>query len=90
MKSEYDIRAVLGSDTYTILLQDGREIKGSNLLPSAFMNIVYSDDVYSIYGGGYGHGIGMSQNGANEMAKTGLGYEEILKFFYTGSEILVL
>ena len=39
---------------------------------------------YEMYGGGYGHGAGMSQNGANTMAKEGKGYEEILKFFYQG------
>lgn len=33
---------------------------------------------------GYGHGVGMSQYGANEMAKRGFGYEEILLHYYTG------
>ena len=33
---------------------------------------------------GYGHGVGMSQYGANEMAKRGCGYEEILLHYYTG------
>lgn len=36
---------------------------------------------------GYGHGVGMSQTGANEMAKDGYGFEEILKHFYTGTEL---
>lgn len=36
---------------------------------------------------GYGHGVGMSQYGANEMAKQGKNYKEILKYFYTGVEI---
>ena len=40
--------------------------------------------LFEIYGGGYGHGVGMSQNGAQGMAKDGMGYEEILKFFYEG------
>lgn len=31
---------------------------------------------------GYGHGVGMSQYGANEMAKFGKNYEEILKYYY--------
>ena len=35
-----------------------------------------------IKGGGFGHGIGMSQTGANEMAKKGKGYKEILALFY--------
>ena len=42
---------------------------------------------FKIYGGGYGHGVGMSQNGAQGMAKAGMGYEEILKFFYERTEV---
>ena len=40
-----------------------------------------------MYGGGLGHGAGMSQNGANEMAKNGKNYMEILKLFYQNVEI---
>lgn len=36
---------------------------------------------------GYGHGVGMSQWGANVMAKNGSNYEEILKHYYTGVDI---
>ena len=36
---------------------------------------------------GYGHGVGMSQNGANEMAKLGYKYDEILKYYYQKVEI---
>ncbi len=36
---------------------------------------------------GYGHGVGMSQTGADSMAKSGANYEEIIKHFYTGVEI---
>ena len=36
---------------------------------------------------GYGHGLGMSQNGANFMAKAGCNYEEILTHYYKGVEI---
>lgn len=43
--------------------------------------------MYIIEGGGYGHGIGMSQNGANEMAKNGKNYKEILGLFYQGVTI---
>lgn len=37
---------------------------------------------------GYGHGVGMSQYGANGMANNGSNYEEILKYFYKNVEIL--
>lgn len=36
---------------------------------------------------GYGHGVGMSQYGANEMAKSGYSYTQILKHYYTGVTI---
>ena len=36
---------------------------------------------------GYGHGVGMSQTGADAMAKQGSNYEDIIKHFYTGVEI---
>ncbi len=36
---------------------------------------------------GYGHGVGMSQTGADSLAKQGKGYEEIIKHFYTGVEL---
>ena len=39
---------------------------------------------------GYGHGVGMSQTGANQMAKEGADFTEILKHFYTGTEIVAL
>ena len=38
---------------------------------------------------GYGHGVGMSQYGANAMAKEGESYKEILKWYYTGVEVEV-
>lgn len=37
---------------------------------------------------GYGHGVGMSQTGADSMAKQGKNYEEIIKHYYTGVEIM--
>lgn len=36
---------------------------------------------------GYGHGVGMSQTGADSLAKQGKSYEEIIKHYYTGVEI---
>ena len=37
---------------------------------------------------GYGHGVGMSQTGADSLAKQGYNYEDIIKHFYTGVEIV--
>ena len=37
---------------------------------------------------GYGHGVGMSQTGADSMAKQGSNYEDIIHHFYTNVEIV--
>jgi len=42
---------------------------------------------YVMYGRGWGNNIGMSQYGAQDMAKLGFSYEQILKFYYTGIEL---
>jgi len=41
----------------------------------------------ALYGSGNGHSVGMSQDGAKEMARQGFSYDEILKFYYTGVEV---
>ena len=60
------------------------------MLPSAFFTICREGDTFVISGGGFGHGIGMSQNGAKAMAERGMSCEEILNFFYQGIEIKTL
>ncbi len=87
IKTENKIRKFLGGDGYKITKQDGTTINSMKLLPSAFFDIEKSGDYFIINGGGYGHGIGMSQNGANELAKAGKDYKEILEFFYPGTKV---
>jgi len=87
VETENRIRSALGGSGYEITKNDGSVVASSDLLPSAFFTIEKKDENYIISGGGYGHGIGMSQNGANEMAKEGKNYKEILKLFYNGVEV---
>lgn len=87
VNNQLQIRKMLSSVYMVLKLQDGTEKTGLLMLPSAFitMDTVYNDRVVSglkIYGGGFGHGSGMSQNGAIEMAKKGKNYKEILNKFY--------
>lgn len=56
-------------------------------LRSTDFTYLITDNTIFITTKGYGHGVGMSQYGANEMAKLGYSYEEILKHYYTGVEI---
>lgn len=90
--SEHNIRYVLNNGEGKVIRQDGSQIASSGLLPSGYFTITTSkeDDIvigYKLVGGGYGHGVGMSQNGAKEMAKKGFTSEDILTFFYDSCKV---
>ena len=59
-------------------------------LRSADFSIVQNDNSATISTVGYGHGVGMSQYGANGAAKAGLTYRQILTHYYTGVQIVVI
>ena len=42
---------------------------------------------YTLIGGGYGHGVGMSQNGAKAMGEDGMSFEEILSFYFRDCQL---
>ena len=46
-----------------------------------------NDDLWLLRGGGFGHGVGLSQSGAIEMAKLGFSYEEILNHYYRDAKL---
>ena len=56
-------------------------------LKSTYFKIVDDGDYIVLKGKGYGHGVGMSQDGAMEMAKRGYSYKEILNFYFSGVEL---
>ena len=56
-------------------------------LKSTNFEIIKDGDNIKFSVKGYGHGVGMSQTGADSMAKQGNTAEEIIKHFYTGVEI---
>ena len=56
-------------------------------LRSASFDVTEKDGVFTFSVTGYGHGVGMSQYGANAMAKAGSGWREILAHYYTGVEL---
>lgn len=92
IQTEYNIRYVLNDGEASVVRMDGSEVASPTLLPSSFFIIETTeseDEVtgYTITGGGYGHGIGMSQNGAKNMALQKSTAEEILQFFYEGSKV---
>lgn len=65
----------------------GKEICSKLKLRSTYFEIENNSNSVIIYTKGYGHGVGMSQWGANIMAKEGKSYDEILKHYYTGINI---
>lgn len=65
----------------------GIKLSGLLGLSSPNFSVEYSDGAYTFYCLGHGHGVGMSQYGANQLALTGSTYKEILKHYYPGTEI---
>ncbi len=57
-------------------------------LYSGFFAIEASGNNFTIYGGGNGHGVGMSQNGANGLAKSGASYITILSSYYSSIDLV--
>ena len=87
LDSEYMIRQVFSTEGIPVTRQDGTTTTEMSLMPSAYFTCtpVYEDDQITGYyfdGGGYGHGVGMSQNGANHLASQGKSWQEILNYFY--------
>ena len=83
------------SDTGRVnyLYINGNKFKGTKIrsllsLRSSDFEISNDKEYVYIKTKGYGHGVGMSQYGANYMAKSGYKYDEILKHYYTDVEIV--
>lgn len=92
VKNEYHVRAVVTDGEAKAELQNDNTYACGNLLPSAFFMIETeknNDQVTEIKltGGGFGHGVGMSQNGARNLADLGYSAKDILEFYYEGCEV---
>lgn len=87
VQNEYNIRSLLASASTDIKRGDGSTVSGLSLLPSAYICFNKGEKSLTIKGGGYGHGVGMSQNGAKAMADSGKNFDVILKHYYTGVDI---
>lgn len=92
IRTQQCIREALAVNGEILTRNDGSEFTLGELLPSAYF---YFDSLYegnslnsmTIYGGGFGHGAGMSQNGAKCLADMGMTAENILKYYYSDVEI---
>lgn len=65
----------------------GNQLRGALGLRSPAFTVRYDGASFIFDVTGYGHGVGMSQYGANAMAKSGGSFEEILTWYYTGTEV---
>lgn len=84
---ELGVREFLKTKDIAIKRHDGTVVCDMDILPSAYISLEYrydeqGEEICLIKGGGYGHGVGMSQNGANHLAQQGRTWDEILHYFY--------
>ncbi len=65
-----------------------RDIIGTNTMLSTAFDISYSNGTFCFTTYGYGHGVGMSQWGAQMLStKDGLKYDQILRYYYSGTAV---
>ena len=83
LTKENDIRKALGKYQQEVVLSNGKIRTDLTMIPSANFNIISIENgKVQLSGGGFGHGIGMSQYGANRMAESGIGYKAIIEHYY--------
>ncbi len=95
VQKDYNIRMLLAPTYDSVIRQDESEIKNLSILPSAFFYIERKENngklkSMILTGGGYGHGVGLSQNAVKTMAEEGKEYEEILAYFYEGTQTEII
>ena len=86
IKSVSDSGTVLEAEICGVKMT-GMEIRNLLSLRSPSFDVEYNDGEFVFSVSGYGHGVGMSQNGANCMAQNGKTYEEIIAHYYPGTII---
>lgn len=88
VRNQTNIRTLLAPLDTTVYLANDVTVDGFSLMPSAFFYVEAgsrdNETVFRFCGGGYGHGVGMSQNGVKSLAKAGYTYEGILQHYYNG------
>ena len=78
----YVDRITIGAATFS-----GEKIRSLFNLRSSDFDVVYENEEFIFTVRGYGHGVGLSQIGANYMAKEGADFKEILSHYYPGTTL---
>ena len=91
-KLDYEILETTSTGRIKKIKINNTEFKGTDVakllnLRSNYFELKQIGNNIQITTTGYGHGVGMSQYGANGMAKEGYTYEQILTYYYTGTKI---
>ncbi|ABV51546.1 possible amidase enhancer [Prochlorococcus marinus str. MIT 9215] len=84
--TKLEIQTNKGNKSIVLVKDDIRRVL--NFIPSNLFTInKLNDDLWLLRGGGFGHGVGLSQSGAIEMAKLGFSYEQILNHYYQDAKL---
>lgn len=67
-----------------------KQVRNDWQLPSTYFSLEESDEVVRLKGKGFGHGVGLCQEGAMSMSKLGYNYREILHFYYDSVHLIKL
>ena len=78
-----NIRNLITPVNQQIVRQDGSTVSNWTSLPSPFYYIDKTDTGFTIHGGGFGYGVGISETGAQALAEAGYDYEFILEHYYS-------
>ncbi|NMC98338.1 MAG: hypothetical protein GYA62_01260, partial [Bacteroidales bacterium] len=65
-----------------------RKIRENFNLKSTYFSVKADGDSLIFSGKGFGHGVGLCQDGAIQMAKKGFSYSDIIRFYYKGVRIV--
>jgi stage II sporulation protein D len=57
-------------------------------LRSTYFSIIHNGDNITFKGKGFGHGVGLCQDGAMQMAKRGFNANDIIKYYYKGVRVV--
>ena len=82
-----NVRNLISPKGIAIVKQDGSTVDTFTSLPSPYYYVEQSGATFVIHGGGFGHGVGMSQNGAKVLAGMGYNAEQIVKHYYSGAKL---
>ncbi len=79
------LKVITESSELEIKALDVRRLLGYKELPSTRFSLAMTGSEIVFEGSGYGHGVGLSQWGALELANEGKNYKEILQYYYPGT-----